>query len=106
MCMEDIRLGRQDLFTETNVPVANVSGSLVSPGPNCITLIFSPPLAGTVTISTISPVVSGVGFALNAGGLPLMFNIRDHGALCNKPWFAIGSVATSIQVGVGLLAQQ
>lgn len=105
MCMEDIRLGRQSLWTETNTAVGIASGNLVAGSPTRDVLIFSPPLAGTVTISTVSPVVAGVGFALNAGGLPLMLNIRDHGAMVTAAWFSIATAATSIQVGQGLLAQ-
>lgn len=106
MCIEDVRLGRQSIWSENNVPVGIASGNLCAASPNRVALVFSPPLAGTVTISTISPVVSGVGFALNAGGLPLMLNIRDHGQMVTQAWFAIASVATSIQVGADILAQQ
>lgn len=106
MCIEDIRLGRQTNWTEANVAVGVTSGNLVAAAPNRVVLIFSPPAAGTVTFSSISPVVAGAGFALNSSGLPIVMNIETWGGGVQAAWFAIASVATSIQVGQGILAQQ
>lgn len=106
MCMEDVRIGRAALFSETQVAIGVASGNVVAASPNCFALVFSPPAAGTVTLSTNTPVVAGAGFALNANGLPLMLNIKDHGAMVTKAWFGIGSGATTIQVGQAIMPLQ
>ncbi len=106
MCMEDVRIGRLANFAESNVAVGVASAQVVAASPNCYALMFSPPAAGTVTLSTITPVVAGVGFSLNAGGLPLLLNIKDHGAMVTKAWFGIATGATTIQVGQSIMGLQ
>jgi hypothetical protein len=103
--MEDVRLGRLTAVAETNVAVGAASAQIVAASPTRTVLIFSPPVAGSVTLSTIGPVVLNTGFQLNAGGLPLMLNVEDHGTFVSQAWFGIASAPTSIQVGQGLLAQ-
>lgn len=106
MCIEDIRLGRLTAVSEVNVAVGVASAQVIAASPLRTELIFSPPVAGSVSLSTISPVVLNTGLQLNAGGPPIALNIRDHGQLCSQAWFGIASGATSIQVFSGILSVQ
>jgi len=106
MCMEDYRLARAALFTESQAAVGVASSQIVANTPNCTMIIFSPPAAGTVTLSTINPAVALQGFQLAAGQPPLVISYLTHGAMCTKAWFAIASGATTIQVGQAVMPLQ
>lgn len=98
MCMEDVKIGRAALTSETQVAIGVASGNVIAASPNCFCLIFSPPAAGTVYLTTNGPAVVGVGLALTANAGPIILTLELHGALVTKAWFGIASGATTIQV--------
>lgn len=106
MCMEDVRIARQALWTESQAAIGIASAQILASAPNTFSIIFSPPASGTVTVSTISPVVSLAGFLLSAGIPPLKLNLLFDGAIVTKTWFGIGSVATTIQIGQSIMPLQ
>lgn len=92
MCMEDIRLGRQMGASETNPLCGVTSTVLVSADSNRVALTIYPPTSGTVTISTIDPVVATVGIILSPGDHPIHYNIKDDGRIVTKGFWGIHSV--------------
>lgn len=106
MCMEDVRIGRATQAAESQQAVGVASAQIVAASPNCFSLIFSPPVVGNITLSTVTPVVLNAGYNLSAGGPPLILTLEQHGAMVTKAWFAIGSAATTIQVIQTLLGLQ
>ena len=107
MCLEDVRIGRGALYTETVVAVGLTSTQVVTASPNCFSLVLGAPLTGTMTFSTVSPVVSGVGLNLSAGQPPIKLNLELDGAGCTKNWYAICSVAAQqVYVGQSVYAGQ
>lgn len=104
MCIEDVRLGRASLFSETDVAVGVVSVQAIAAAPTRFSLLLGPPLVGTVTYSTGNPAVSGVGLNLSAGQPPIRLNVKDDGMCVAMAWFAICSGAgQTVFVGSALL---
>lgn len=91
--MEDVRLGRKIGVSEDNINVLNASLLVVQDSPKRVLLIFYPPLAGTINITIRSPAVATAGFQLLPTSHPLELNIKDHGQLVSKAWYAISDAA-------------
>lgn len=103
MCMEDVKIGKAAICTETVVAVGAASGLLIAAAPTAFSLLISPPSAGTITISTINPAVLGAGFNLAAGQPMLRLNVEQDGNCVSKAWFAIASAPTNISVMQSLM---
>lgn len=90
--MEDIRIGRQEGASETNVICGATSTVLLPPDPHRTAVIIYPPVSGTLTLSTLSPVVAGVGITLQAAYHPVRYNLKDDGLIVTKGFYGIHSV--------------
>lgn len=93
MCMEDVRIGRKSAFIETTYAIGAAAVLVVPSAGDRTALILGPPSSGTVTFSTVAPVAAGSGLTINAGGAPVILDIRSVGEAVNRGWYAIGSGA-------------
>lgn len=63
-----------------------------------VALVFSPPVAGSYTVSTEPSVSIGGGMVLVAGGAFLTITREVHGDAVEKPWTAIAAAAVAAGV--------
>lgn len=73
--------------------VGTTSIQLIPGAPKRLALTIAPPLAGSVTISDQSPVVSGIGINVLPTGGNLILNYWEHGDWIRKPLFVIADAA-------------
>lgn len=102
MCMEDIRLGRQTVTMEVPISLTNASQAFLERDLFRTVLILWPPPSGTTTFSINSPVVVDQGITVPSGSPPVVLNIKDHGDIVTRQWFAIhsaGGVRGTAHVG-------
>lgn len=99
MCMEDVNIGRKTSSRMLNFAVVNTGSQEILPGsPYRYALIFTPPQAGRVTLTNESPAVLDIGMTLVSAGGPFAMTIQDHGDIVRKPWYAIASIAGTLNV--------
>lgn len=92
MCMEDVKLGRDTPVVEQVDTVPNTSSVFVDDDRDRTLLVFFPPPSGTLTLSIKTPAVANEGIILTAGNLPVVLDIKTHGQMVIKRWYAIHSV--------------
>ena len=93
MCIEDIRLGRQIQHAETNINVLNANLPVVQSNHARVYLVFWPPIAGTINLTTQEPALATTGIQLTPTSHPLVLDIKTHGKLVCRNWFAISDAA-------------
>lgn len=102
MCLEDIRLGRQIKSSQESKSVASTATPLIGQEENRVFIIFYPPPSGTITFSPFKDVAAGIGITLPSTGHPIMLDIKTHGLLVTRNWYAVhsvGGVNFTFQVG-------
>jgi len=94
MCMEDVRLGRKTVSTQSNVSISNANSSvLVGQNAHRTVLVISAPLTGYITLAIDNDAVLNSGINLFALDSPLQFDIQRNGDLVTRKFSAIHSVA-------------
>ena len=93
MCMEDIKLGREQHGSMVLYSVGATFQKILDHDDKRTCLILGSPIANTVTFGFTDGVASGNGLNLLAGQTPIILNIKDHGEIVTKAIFAIGSGA-------------
>ncbi len=92
MCMEDIKIGRRSNSTIEHVAADAAAYQIAQANNQRITLIIYPPVSGTLMVSTKSTPTLTAGIPLTSSSEPLVFDIKLHGTLVQRPFFAIHSV--------------
>lgn len=98
MCLEDVRLGRQEGSSSEFVSCPNATATQLcgqDPLRTAIILSVSGANAATVAPSPLSP-SSGNGFRLSQDLPPLILTIQEHGLVVTQPWYGSGDGATSV----------
>ena len=98
MCCEDMTIGHESKSQPTVIAVPAAAVQLVMASPNRIALVFGNPSIGAVGITTLQPTAATDGMQLTPTSPPIMLNIRDHGDLVQRSWFAFGTVPLNMTV--------
>lgn len=107
MCIEDVRLGRETGPTETTVAVATTKVLLVPYVRERFSLVISAPTTNELWLSLAATAAAGVGLRLYPGSLPLVLNVKDHGAFVRGPIYAnITTVGENITLWSTLLEKE
>lgn len=97
MCLEDVRLGRQEGSSAELVSCPNATSTQLcgqDPLRTAIILSVSSSNAATAVPSPLLPTAGG-GFRLSQDVPPLILSIQEHGLVVTQPWFASGDGATA-----------
>lgn len=104
MCIEDVEIGLASTGSESTVAIGLVDTLAIAADPNRTQLVFGPPQANTVWLTTQNAAALGVGWVLTPSSPPLVISLRDWGTLVTKQWRGIASVgAENISVAFASL---
>ena len=97
MCLEDVRLGRQegsaaDSFSCPNATNTQLCGQ--DPLRTCIILSVSGATPASACPSPLNSVMDA-GFYLSRDTPAVMLTVQEHGLVVTQPWFATGLGGTS-----------
>ena len=97
MCLEDVRLGRQegsgaDSFSCPDATSTQICGQ--DPLRTCLILSVSGATPAVACPSPLNP-TTDAGFYLSRTTPSVMLTIQEHGLIVTQPWFASGIGATS-----------
>lgn len=92
MCLQDIAIGQASVGTETTVNIGLTDTQAIAADNARTTLVFGPPQANTVWLTTENAAALGTGFILTPTSPPLVITLRDWGSLVTKQWRGIASV--------------
>lgn len=98
MCLEDVRLGRQEGSSAEFISCPNATATQLcgqDPLRTAIILSVAGANAATVAPNPLSP-SSGNGFRLSQSLPPLILTIQEHGLVVTQPWYGSGDGATSV----------
>lgn len=93
MCMEDVQIGREAHADQVDIAPATASVPAIGGSPHRFALVFTAPIVGHVTYSLHNPAVLGQGINLGVGDGAIALNIKDHGRMVTKPFYAISDQA-------------
>lgn len=108
MCMEDIRIGRE---TTSSITMVEVPGSpstiqVARADPKRISLTIQAASNATVSVGPNSTIAINTGIGLTLPGHELHLNIRDHGSLVQREFWATASTTQTIAVLEAFLGKQ
>ncbi len=90
--MEDVRLGRATAVVQHPVVHRGSSDRIIDDDPDRTLLVVPASSVATITLSLSDPAVLNAGFTTGPGMPPITLNIKEHGQLVTKAWYAITDV--------------
>ncbi len=96
MCIQDVALGLKISSNVVSFTVGTTAASILGVNSKRRSIVFLPPLAGTLTYSPNSIVVAGLGVNVTAGGSPIELSRDDIGQIIAESWFAIADAADRV----------
>lgn len=100
MCMEDVKIGRNQSGGQVNLSVATASKPAIGHSRERFAIVFTAPVVGHVTYSLDPVAVLGNGINLGAGDGAVWLNVKDHGEIVQRGWTCISDQAGGAAVSI------